>query len=68
MSYQFIFFHTCDMSPHPSQPTKYIEACVKLHMYNAEDLFELLKSHDKELMLNHCINLEGKHPSRSSGS
>ena len=43
--------------PPPPKPTKNIETRVKLHMYNAEDVFELLKSHDKELILDHCVEI-----------
>jgi hypothetical protein len=34
-----------------------MEACGKLHMYNAEDVFELLKFHDKELTLDHYVEI-----------
>jgi len=33
------------------------EACVKIYTYNAEDVFELLKSHDKELILDHYVEI-----------
>ena len=58
MSNQFMLFHTHDVPPHPpNQPSKYIEACVIIHTYNAKDVFELLKSHDKELILDHYVEI-----------
>ena len=43
-------------SPLPP-PTKYIKACVKIHTYNAEDVFELLNSRDQEIVLNHYVEI-----------
>ena len=56
-SYYFMLFHIYNICPSQPQPTKYSEACVKLRTYNAKDVFELLKSHDKELILNHYVQI-----------
>ena len=50
-----MLFHIYNVCPSPPLPT--IEARVKLHTYNAEDVFELLKSHDNELILDHYVEI-----------
>jgi hypothetical protein len=51
-----MLFRTYDVCP-PPLPPQIFEACVKLYIYIAEDVFELLKSHDKELILDHYIEI-----------
>ena len=58
MSNQFMLFHTYDVTLQPpNQPSKHTEACVIIHTYNAKDVFKLLKSHDKELILDHYVEM-----------
>jgi hypothetical protein len=53
-----MLFFTYNFYSTPPPPTNQIfEACVKIHTYSAEDVFELLKSHDKELILDHYIEI-----------
>jgi len=50
-----MLFRTYDFCPPPTN--QIFEACVKLHMYNVEEAFELLKSHEKKLILDHYVEI-----------
>jgi hypothetical protein len=42
-----------------------VKSSAQIHMYDTEDVYKLLNSHNQEFMLNHLVEIQNQTPRRT---